>query len=37
MFLKTFVAPVDPEPTSLKSIFLRNLPNKNQVGNDPKK
>jgi hypothetical protein len=36
-FLKTFVAPVDPDPISLKSIFFRNLPNKNPVGSDHKK
>ena len=36
-FLKTLVAPVDPDPISLRSIFFRNLPNKNPVGSDPKK
>ncbi len=37
MFLRTFVAPVDPEPTVLRSIFFKNLPNKKPVGIDPKK
>ena len=35
-FLKTFVAPVDPDPISLKSIFLRYFPIKKPVGSDPK-
>ena len=36
-FLKTFVAPVDPEPIVLKSIFLRYLPIKKPVGSYPKR
>ena len=35
-FLKTFVAPVDPEPIVLRSIFLRYFPIKKPVGSDPK-
>ena len=36
-FLKTFVAPVDPEPIVLRSIFLRYFPIKKPVGIDPKR
>jgi hypothetical protein len=36
-FLKTFVAPVDPEPIVLRSIFLRYFPIKKPVGSEPKK
>ena len=36
-FLKTFVAPVDPEPIVLRSIFLRYFPIKKPVGSDPKR
>ena len=37
IFHKTFVAPVDPEPIVLRSIFLRYFPIKKPVGSDPKR
>ena len=36
-FLKTFVAPVDPEPIVLRSMFLRYFPIKKPVGSEPKR
>ncbi len=34
-FLKTFVAPVEPDPIDLKSIFFNFLAKRNPVGKEP--